>query len=143
MGRVFKVLWSELDAGEEADDGGNRSSGSFIERELKSGGALVQKVRKFLIVKQYDSGQVGCCTCLPVTAYGGKAITKEGIHVDDHAEIYSGRSPFYASGEGGMTKRPIRLSCSKDHKLVAPSLLNYGKVYTVEHNVKVCFIGQI
>lgn len=29
------------------------------------------------------------------------------------------------------------------HRLDVTSRLNYAKVYTVEHNVKVCFIGKI
>jgi hypothetical protein len=32
---------------------------------------------------------------------------------------------------------------SNRDKLALESRVNYGKVYTVEHNVKVCFIGEI
>jgi hypothetical protein len=43
-----------------------------------------------------------------------------------------------------MTKHPIRIEVTKDsHKLDPLSRLNYAKLYTVEHNVKVLFIGRV
>lgn len=43
-----------------------------------------------------------------------------------------------------MTKRPIQVTPkSPRDKLDPMSRINYAKIYTVEHNVKVCFIGQI
>jgi len=46
--------------------------------------------------------------------------------------------------KGLMTKHPIRIEVTKDsHKLDPLSRLNYAKLYTVEHNVKVLFIGKV
>jgi hypothetical protein len=43
-----------------------------------------------------------------------------------------------------LTKIPIRVQpYTIRHKLEAASRLNYAKVYTIEHNVKVWFIGEI
>ncbi|KAK0118625.1 hypothetical protein ONS95_007509 [Cadophora gregata] len=136
FGRVFKILWSEQDVNHET--GGYHDSESIVQR-LKSGGTVLAPIRRFLIVEQ----QIGHCKCLPIMTYGGKGLDKRGIHIDDHAEIYSGKRPFYTPGEKGMTKHPVKSSCTKGQKLDTPSLLNYAKVYTVEHNVKACFIGQI
>jgi hypothetical protein len=43
-----------------------------------------------------------------------------------------------------MTKKPIRMiPDTSEHHLDDASRINYAKVYTVEHNVKVYFIGKI
>jgi hypothetical protein len=46
--------------------------------------------------------------------------------------------------EGLLFKKPIRVDNSPAReKLSKESRVNYSKVYTVEHNAKVCFIGNI
>lgn len=43
-----------------------------------------------------------------------------------------------------MTKEPLEVApASPDQKLDFMSRLNFGKVYTVEHNVKVLPVGKI
>ena len=43
-----------------------------------------------------------------------------------------------------MSKKPIRVEIKDpSHKLDPMSRLNYAKIYTVEHNVKVLFIGKV
>jgi hypothetical protein len=72
---------------------------------------------------------------------------KHGVHPEDHAVVYSSKSqgPYFLEREKGlMTKHPIRIEVIKDsHKLDPLSRLNYAKLYTVEHNVKVLFIGKV
>jgi hypothetical protein len=47
-------------------------------------------------------------------------------------------------GEKKLLKKPVRVtSTSPKDKLDKASRVNYSKVYTIEHNLKVCFIGQI
>jgi hypothetical protein len=70
---------------------------------------------------------------------------KRGVHARDHTIIYT-EKPVYFSGEKkkGLTKTPIRMKADNSrHKLLPESRLNYAKMYTVEHNVKVWFIGEI
>ncbi len=61
--------------------------------------------------------------------------------------VYSSRrdGPYLLEREEGlMSKSPIRIDViSEAHKLDPLSRLNYAKLYTVEHNVKVFFIGQV
>ncbi len=78
--------------------------------------------------------------------YGGKGLMKRGAHAKDHAAIYSGKRPSIANGEvdKGLILRPIKFyPSSKTHELHPMSRINYAKVYTVEHNVKVWFIGRV
>jgi len=72
---------------------------------------------------------------------------KHGVHPEDHAAVYSSRrdGPSYHEGEDRLlTKKAIRVEIKDpSHKLDPYSRLNYAKIYTVEHNVKVLFIGWV
>jgi hypothetical protein len=74
-------------------------------------------------------------------------VLKPGVHPDDHAVVYSSKKdgPYLLEREEGlMSKSPIRIEVTSEaHKLDPLSRLNYAKLYTVEHNVKVFFIGQV
>jgi uncharacterized membrane protein YgcG len=77
--------------------------------------------------------------------YGGRGTAKPGVHPEDHAIIYTvpGR-PLPTEGEAQLTRLPICVKpYTPEHKLTSASRLNYAKVYTVEYNVKVWFIGRI
>jgi hypothetical protein len=58
--------------------------------------------------------------------------------------IYTGRDvPSQLQGEQ-LVKRPVRMEpSSPEEKLDPISRVNYAKVYTIEHNIRVCFIGKI
>ncbi len=76
--------------------------------------------------------------------YGGQGCLKKGVHAGDHAIIYTTPQPARFAREDGMTKKPIKVKqYSPQHKLEVASRLNYAKVYTVEYNAKVWFIGEI
>ena len=79
----------------------------------------------------------------PILTYGGQATTKKGVHGRDHAVIFTGKSSSIFKGEK-LSKKAIRMiPDSSRHHLDPASRINYAKVYTVEHNVKVYFIGKI
>ena len=77
--------------------------------------------------------------------YGGQGTAKPGIKPEHHAIIYtSAKPPKESDGEAKLRKKPIRvIPLDLRHKLAPESRINYSKAYTVEHNVKVCFIGKI
>lgn len=83
----------------------------------------------------------------PILTYGNQGVLKRGVHPEDHAVVYSSKreGPYYLEREKGlMTKHPIRIEVvNTSHKLDPLSRLNYAKLYTVEHNVKVLFIGKV
>lgn len=70
-----------------------------------------------------------------------------GVHAETHTVVYSSRKegPYLADGEERlMHHKPIRIEIKDPtHKLDKLSRLNYAKIYTVEHNVKVLFIGRV
>jgi hypothetical protein len=83
----------------------------------------------------------------PILTYGYQGVLKKGVHPEDHAVIYSSKKdgPYLLEREVGlMTNKPIRVDIKdQSHKLDPLSRLNYAKIYTVEHNVKVLFIGRV
>jgi hypothetical protein len=62
-----------------------------------------------------------------------------------HAIIYSSKDlPKELEGEGKLSKAPIRVKIDNLYdKLDPESRVNYSKLYTVEHNIKVQFIGEV
>jgi len=82
----------------------------------------------------------------PISTYGGQATKKSGVDARTHAIIFTSDNPVLLPGEtsGGLLRPPIRvIPDTRRSKLSEASRLNYGKVYTVEHNVKVEFVGRI
>ncbi|KAG0647718.1 hypothetical protein D0Z07_6572 [Hyphodiscus hymeniophilus] len=130
--KVFKVLWSEPTG----------SIGTEITKDLrkaKFGETAYHSIRRFVIMSQHS----GHCICLPILTYGGQATLKKGVHADDHAVIFTSERPVEEKGERLGKKAIKMIPDSKRHHLDSASRINYAKTYTVEHNVKVLFIGRI
>jgi len=67
---------------------------------------------------------------------------KAGAQAHHHAAIYSGNE-VVIEGEN-LTKKGIRVEMFfPNEKLDPASRINYAKVYTIEYNVKVFFIGRV
>lgn len=81
----------------------------------------------------------------PILTYGGQGTNKKGVKAEDHAIIYTGPvAPVPLPGENRISHRPVRVDMDDAQEKLSPeSRVNYSKVYTVEHNVKVYFIGKI
>ena len=89
----------------------------------------------------------------PVLTYGGRGTAKPGVKAAHHAIIFTesrsgNRSikhpPREAKAEKKLANAPVCVELiNRRTQLDVMSRLNYAKVYTVEHNVKVCFIGKI
>jgi len=66
------------------------------------------------------------------------------VKANDHAIIYTSSDPPSPFDGEYLSKEPIKvISKSPRHKLESSSRLNYAKIYTVEHNVKVLFVRAI
>ncbi len=69
-------------------------------------------------------------------------MTKAGAQAHHHAAIYSS-DEVVQKGEN-LTKRGIKVDMFvPNEKLDPASRINYAKVYTIEYNVKVFFIGRV
>ena len=79
----------------------------------------------------------------PISTYGGRGTLKPGLNPESHAIIYmSNTFPRREQEETKMTKEPISIDPAQGQKLHQMSRINFEKVYTVEHNVKVMNVGN-
>jgi len=81
----------------------------------------------------------------PIHTYQHKGANKSGISRLDHAFVYTGdlpkRLPQHAVN---LQNDPVQVKPNSPRdKLHPDSCINFAKIYNVEHNVKVCFIGRL
>ncbi|TGO35981.1 hypothetical protein BHYA_0139g00280 [Botrytis hyacinthi] len=129
FGKVFKVLWSEP-SGSTAGGGGGTV---WSQREVH-GEAIYAKVRSLSLFTR------------PIMSYEGRATSKSGVHPEEHAIIYTTPEPRLVNNEDGSKMKfdPVKMiPDSSRHALDPASRINYAKIYTVEYNVKVWFIGHV
>jgi hypothetical protein len=127
------TLWSEP-ASSTARDGPNFSSSTI-------GGRIFSETRRFVVVR---SGH-GYSLCCPIQTYQKRGTTKSRINVENHAIVYTaGSEPKLLPEEEspGMGSFQIVME-DKSVTVDQSSRLNFGKVYTVEHNIKVRNVGKI
>lgn len=81
----------------------------------------------------------------PILTYGGKACKKKGVKPEKHGIIIEqGQKPRRLDGEPALGFPPVRMIMRQDsEKLSKESRVNYSKLVTIEHNIKVFFIGSV
>jgi hypothetical protein len=147
VGKVFMVLWVEpkgestktLDTNIPVLEEGT-STGRYGEK-------VFSKVRRFVVIREGSN----YCSALPIATYGKRGVGKPGVNKSEHAIIYSGKrapepldSEAAARGENGMRPEAIRVDLDdKNDKLDPRSRLDFGKVHTIQHNIKVRYFGQV
>lgn len=154
FGKVFRVLWSE-------PAGDTRTIATFVppgssrarSQEQRSittgrfGEPVHSKVRLFIVIREGDT----YCSALSIVTYSHQGVAKPSVTKSEHSVVYSGRSPPSITpdeephkGEQGMREDAIRVNLDdKADPLHDMSRLDYGKVYTVQHNIKVKPYGQV
>ncbi|PQE19803.1 heterokaryon incompatibility protein [Rutstroemia sp. NJR-2017a WRK4] len=140
VGRVFMMLWTEPARNQPVNKvpygGGSRNGSHFSTTFL--GGAAYSEIRR------------------PIHTYSGHATLKHNLpDVQQHTMIYTTENPpaphWYYAEDGSvvqeqLTKVPIRVvsqQSSPEGELDPKSRLNYSKIYTVEHYVRVLNIGMV
>jgi hypothetical protein len=80
-----------------------------------------------------------------ISTYSGQGVAKAGVRPSDHAIIHmAGTRPQLRVNEPPMTKEPLTVTpASPDEKLDVMSRINFGKIYTVEYNVKIKEVGML
>lgn len=132
-GRVFMTLWSEPASPTVRDDPHVTSS--------SIGGKIYSETRRFVVVR----GGPGYSICCPIQTYRKQGTTKSRVNLENHAIVYAaGSEPKLLPQEQppGMGAFPITLG-DKSVTIDPSSRLNFGKVYTVEHNIKVRNVGKV
>ncbi|PKY01714.1 hypothetical protein P168DRAFT_54787 [Aspergillus campestris IBT 28561] len=137
-GRVFSTLWHE-------SQGSTYSNRTLLSEGpvfySKYGEPIFSQIRRMVVYKQNSR----CSWCFAIYTYNGQGVAKRDVNVQDHAVVYNqGSDPRPDPREPRMTKRPLEfVPSTPDQALDTMSRLNFGKIYTVEHNVKVLKVGRI
>ncbi|RYP55914.1 hypothetical protein DL769_010025 [Monosporascus sp. CRB-8-3] len=84
----------------------------------------------------------------PISTYEGKACTKNGVRASKHGIVYElsrhKKPPRLLKKEPKLGFEPVALEIyAHNEKLQFESRVNYSKLVTIEHNVKVFFIGRV
>lgn len=81
----------------------------------------------------------------PILTYGGKGCKKHGVKPEKHGIVYErGQKSKRLDGESSLGFAPVRVEMTEEgEKISRESRVNYSKLVTVEHNVKVFFIGRV
>ncbi|KAK3940779.1 hypothetical protein QBC46DRAFT_118380 [Diplogelasinospora grovesii] len=134
-GEVFKILWSE-----PLGSGRNEHMTECEERSVL-GEKFYISFRRFIIVASDE----GHSSCIPILTYERRGCTKRGVKPRKHGIVYHlGGRPRMLENEPELGFVPVRLELDyQSEKLAKESRVNYSKLVTVEHNVKVFFIGRI
>ena len=156
-GRVFALLWHEnagnrqlpeKDVQRREDELGDlfaRSEGRQKQTLFTRGPFdeyIYSHIRRMVVVQKFH----GYSWCIPINTYGGKGAAKDGMserEIQAHAVIYDSKSRNPPQKENRMIKEAIAVDLVQGEKLDAKSRINYSKINTVEHTVKVLEIGMI
>ncbi|KEZ46694.1 hypothetical protein SAPIO_CDS0537 [Scedosporium apiospermum] len=137
-GEVFKVFWPE-----PTGESGHKAPSVSEKREVSDfyRGRVYAGYRRFVVI----GNDFGHCTCVPIFTYGGQACRKRGVKPEKHGiALQLGHKPRLVPGEPrpGMPTVKVKM-LAEGEGLAWQSRINYSKLITVEHNVKVFFIGRI
>lgn len=125
IGGIFKILWFE-------PHGADPDSVPY------------SSIRRFLIIREPREKIAGYCICLPISTNGGQGTLHHRARAKDYALIYTDTKENKLLAGETVTKKPIKvLLYNAGEKLEPTSRLNYGKLYTVECNLPVAFIGKV
>lgn len=138
IGVVFTTLWSEPAA--SAGSHGrvpqepSISTNPFNEK-------VYSKVRRFVVIREGPTS----VTALPIISYGSRGVAKPGIKKSDHAIIYTGNEPAPMEGETpGLKSEAIKVQpAGLGERLKDESRIDFGKVYTIEHDIKTRPFGKV
>ncbi|KAH7416791.1 hypothetical protein BKA64DRAFT_277134 [Cadophora sp. MPI-SDFR-AT-0126] len=151
VGRVFMVLWTEPAGIQCAERDKGTQYGSQLTTTYLNGTAYTE-IRRFVVIGEGYGNSI----CSPIHTYSGQATLKSNLpDAKQHAIIHtSRRAPeerSYIADDGtlvkeNLPKEPIRVISEQtgvEGDLGELSRVNYAKIYTVEHYVRVLNIGKV
>jgi hypothetical protein len=139
VGKVFAILWHE-NVGTQP----NRQPGpNVITSTGRFGEMIFSHIRRMIVVR----ARHGYCWCVGINTYGRRGIAEKRLSAAEaaaHTIAHDSReTATYLPGEEAIVKEPIAIDMNPGHTLEAASRLNFAKVFTVEHNVKVMPLGRV
>ena len=147
VGRVFAILW-HTNIGHSSQPQYQQYQANNVTSGITHSGRfnvpISSHIQRMVVVNR----EHGYCWCIPVNTYHGKGVAKRGFNKSDraaHSIIYmDDEDPFQADDEFDIIKKAIAVNpADQEQKLDRMSRLNFGKVHTVEHNVRVKPVGRV
>ncbi|KAJ0117783.1 hypothetical protein J7T55_001983 [Diaporthe amygdali] len=136
-GNVFKVMWSEPKGG-TVPGGGSRFSDTTLLQDHMSG--VWTGFRRFIVIRNGE----GHCNCVPILTYGKLGCLKNGVKPHHHGIVFErGQQATRLANEPSLGFDPICMEMHPGEHISEESRVNYSKLVTVEHNVKVLFVGRV
>ncbi|KAF7901328.1 hypothetical protein EAF00_003549 [Botryotinia globosa] len=151
VGRVFMMLWTEPAQPKVPVTGGTRNGSHFSTTFL--GQQAYSEIRRFVVLIKGHGNSV----CCPIQTYSGQGTLKPNLpaperHTIIHTTPQSPGMHSRVASNGQLEHEnlildPIQVDSERRYEsegLLNPlSRLNYSKVYTVEHYVRVLNIGMV
>lgn len=146
-GRIFAMVWHE--------NAGHRQPNSTdvtkpLDRPFHTFTVTRDKVRVFSHIRRFVvvKPKNGYCWAIPINSYSGNGLTSKNMIMQDkyaHCIIYSkGSQPRRLTGEPHLTKKPIVATMADgEPSLNNASRLNFGKMQSIEYNIRVKDVGLI
>jgi hypothetical protein len=150
MCQVFKSLWNE-------SENAKRSDATVVTHSWDDNMRAWSRIRLFVVISVGRKVVTACrlfiltyqsymlTACRPILTYSGQGTKKRKVKPETHALIYTGdKPPKQIDGEEKLGLRPIQVipKTARD-KLNITSRINYAKIYDVEYDLKVLFMGHI
>ncbi|KAJ9611585.1 hypothetical protein H2200_004769 [Cladophialophora chaetospira] len=136
VGRVFAIMWPEP----TGDSRESRSSQAFYGPGESNG--MRTSLRRLIVVREKDS----YCLAVPIVKYDRTDSQNPSTDLSARAIAYvSGTDPQLAPSESKLTKTPICIQPGEGaiHQIASTSRIHFGKLYTVEHALKVMEVGRV
>ncbi|PIA94593.1 hypothetical protein CB0940_08164 [Cercospora beticola] len=133
VGRVLTVLWTEP-AGESGPSSTTQSfTDAYNER-------VYAKVRRFIVVAKREQHVLA----VPVFSYQGMGPLAAKPRSLDHGIVYMGSEAPRPLKNEVILPTPVRvIPDNPEDRLASTSRINYGKIYTIEHNIKCRGVGMV
>ncbi|RWA09181.1 hypothetical protein EKO27_g5927 [Xylaria grammica] len=135
LGRCFVTRWVEP----MSQRSRNRASAPTIPAiDLNDG--VFTEMRRYIVVREGHHSS----WCVPIHTYEGRGTAKPDIKLCDHAKIY--RFGDADPHSEFPLRKPIGIVVEGEdelHQLDPASLANFGKIYTIEHDVPIINIGYV
>lgn len=130
------MVWSEPQTAKHA-----QSDARDPDASERSAGGFNVGFRRFMVI----ANDQGHATCVPILTYSGKGCLKKGCKPNKHGIAYeTGKKAQRIKGEPRLGFNPVRITFKAGgESLPKEARINYSKLVTIEHNVKVFFIGSV
>ncbi|TGO22963.1 hypothetical protein BPAE_0149g00260 [Botrytis paeoniae] len=151
VGRVFMVLWTEPAAELKVPEAGGTRDGSHFSTTYL-GQQAYSEIRRFVVMLKGHGNSI----CCPIHTYSNQATLKPNLpaplqHTIIHTTPEAPREHCYEASDGQWVYENLILDAIQVNSERIDSLgvlnplsrLNYSKVYTVEHYVRVLNIGMV